>query len=333
MLCVPRHSVERIRALAMRLELFLPRYWATWAGLSVLRAIELLPFAAQRHVGSALGKLIRRLPLAYVRIARRNIELCLPALSAQARDELVDQHCQSLGMGLCETANTWWGSDQKVNALAEIQGLDNLQAALAKGRGAIMIGGHFTTIEIATRILGTVVPLNVLYRPTKNAVLSHTMFTSFTRHGKPIPYDDIRAMVRALRNNEAVWYAPDQSYRNKGAAMVKFFGIPAATTTATSRLARISGAAVLTYFPERLPGNAGYRVVIGAALEDFPGTDIVRDVERFNRLLEAQIRRVPEQYLWVHRRFKGLDGDYPDYYGRDARKRAPVSASKQTSSD
>jgi KDO2-lipid IV(A) lauroyltransferase len=90
---------------------------------------------------------------------------------------------------------------------------------------------------------------------------------------------------------------------------------------------------VLTYFPERLPGNAGYRVVIGAALEDFPGTDIVRDVERFNRLLEAQIRRVPEQYLWVHRRFKGLDGDYPDYYGRDARKRAPVSASKQTSSD
>jgi Kdo2-lipid IVA lauroyltransferase/acyltransferase len=153
------------------------------------------------------------------------------------------------------------------------------------------------------------------------------------RHGKPIPYDDIRAMVRALKNNEAVWYAPDQSYRNKGAAMVKFFGIPAATTTATSRLARISGAAVLTYFPERLPGNAGYRVVIGAALEDFPGTDIVRDVERFNHLLEAQIRRVPEQYLWVHRRFKGLDGDYPDYYGRDARKRAPVSASNQTSSD
>jgi KDO2-lipid IV(A) lauroyltransferase len=132
-------------------------------------------------------------------------------------------------------------------------------------------------------------------------------------------------MIRALKNNEAVWYAPDQSYRNKGAAMVKFFGVPAATTTATSRLARISGAAVLTYFPERLPGNAGYRVVIGPALEDFPGTDVVCDVERFNRLLEAQICRVPEQYLWVHRRFKGLDADYPDYYGRDSRKRAPVS--------
>jgi Kdo2-lipid IVA lauroyltransferase/acyltransferase len=310
----------------MRLELFLPRYWATWVGLSALRAIELLPFSAQRQVGSALGRLIRHLPLAYVRIARRNIELCLPMLSSHEQADLVDRHCQSLGMGLCETANTWWSSDQRVHELAEIHGLEHLQAALAKGRGAIMIGGHFTTIEIATRILGTVVPLNVLYRPMKNEVLSHIMFTSFSRHGKPIPYDDIRAMIRALKKNEAVWYAPDQSYRNKGAAMVNFFGIPAATTTATSRLARISGAPVLTYFPERLPGNAGYRVVIGAALEDFPGADVVRDAERFNRLLEAQIRRVPEQYLWVHRRFKGLTRDYPDYYGRDSRNRAPTQA-------
>jgi Kdo2-lipid IVA lauroyltransferase/acyltransferase len=315
----------------MQIELLLPKYWATWVGLSVLRTIELLPFPAQRHIGAALGKLIRRLPLAYVRIARRNIELCMPTLSARDQAELVDRHCQSLGMGLCETANTWWSSDRRINRLAEIQGLENLQAALAKGRGAIMIGGHFTTIEIATRILGTVVPLNVVYRPTKNAVLSHTMFTSFSRHGKPIAHDDIRTMIRALKKNEAVWYAPDQSYRNKGAAMVDFFGIPAATTTATSRLARISGAAVLTYFPERLPGNAGYRVVIGPALEDFPGVDPVCDVERFNRLLEVQIRRVPEQYLWVHRRFKGLTADYPDYYGRDSRNRTPVQTPRSTS--
>ncbi|HWG68639.1 MAG TPA: LpxL/LpxP family Kdo(2)-lipid IV(A) lauroyl/palmitoleoyl acyltransferase [Steroidobacteraceae bacterium] len=312
----------------MRLNLCMPRYWATWAGLSVLRVIEFLPFPAQRHVGSALGALIRRLPLAYVRIARRNIALCMPALSAPDREELLGRHCQSLGMALCETANTWWSSDRRVNALAEVQGLDHLKAALDKGRGAIMIGGHFTTIEIATRILGTVVPLNVVYRPTKNALLSHTMFTSFSRNGKPIAHDDIRTMVRALKKNEAVWYAPDQSYRNKGAAMVNFFGIPAATTTATSRLARISGAAVLTYFPERLPGTAGYRVVIGPALENFPGTDAICDAERFNRLLEAQIRHVPEQYLWVHRRFKGLAAEYPDYYGRDSRNRAPAQQNK-----
>ena len=330
MLCGTRGSVERARAAAMRLGLLAPRYWATWLGLGVLRTLEMLPFAAQRHVGSGIGALIRRLPLAYVRIARRNIQLCMPALSPRDQDDLLGRHCQSLGMALCETADTWWSSNRRVNALAEIQGLEHLQAAFAKGRGAIMIGGHFTTIEIATRILGTVVPLNVVYRPMKNQVLSHTMFESFSRHGKPIPHDDIRTMIRALKNNEAVWYAPDQSYRNKGAAMVNFFGIPAATTTATSRLARISGAAVLTYFPERLPGTAGYRVVIGPAFENFPGEDVICDVERFNRLLEAQIRRIPEQYLWVHRRFKGLSADYPDYYGRDSRNRAAAQSPKAT---
>jgi len=327
MLCRNGDSVER--ATSMRLDLFGPKYWPTWLGLGFLRILELLPFWAQRHVGFALGGLIRRLPLAYVRIARRNIELCMPQLSAAGRELLLNRHCASLGMALCETADTWWSSDGRVNKLAEVHGLDHLQAALANGRGAILIGGHFTTIEIATRILGTVVPMNVVYRPTKNALLSHTMYTSFCRHGKPIAHDDIRTMIRALKKNEAVWYAPDQSYRNKGAAMVNFFGIPAATTTATSRLARISGAAVLTYFPERLPGTAGYRVFIGPALADFPGIDAVEDARRFNVLLEAQILRVPEQYLWMHRRFKGLSADYPDYYGRDSRNRAPVHPSKQ----
>jgi KDO2-lipid IV(A) lauroyltransferase len=313
----------------MLMKLLAPRYWLTWIGLGMLRTLALLPFPVQLRIGTGIGRLIRRLPLPWVRIAQRNIELCLPTLTAEERAKILDRHCESLGIALCETATTWWSDDRRVHRLADIHGLPNLQAALAKGRGAIMIGGHFTTIEIATRILGTVVPLNVVYRPTKNELISHTMYTSFKKHGKPIPYDDIRSMIRALKNNEVVWYAPDQSYRNKGAAMVKFFGLPAATTTATTRLARISGAAVLTYFPERLPGSAGYRVFIGPALENFPGADPEADAERFNRLLEQHILRVPEQYLWMHRRFKGLSADYPDYYGRDSRqRRAPPLSEK-----
>lgn len=312
----------------MQLEFLFPKYWLTWVGVAVLRGIELLPVAMQRMVATALGTLIRHMPLKYVRIAERNIELCLPNLTAAERNALLVQHCRSLGMALCETAMTWWSSNERVSGLAEVQGLEHLQAAFAKGRGAILIGGHFTTIEIATRILGTVVPMNVVYRPTKNALLSHIMHTSFCRHGKPIRHDDIRSMIRALKHNEAVWYAPDQSYRNKGAAMVDFFGIPAATTTATSRLAKISGAAVLTYFPERLPNGAGYRVIIGPAFENFPSDNVIQDVERFNALLQAQILKVPEQYLWMHRRFKGLNADYPNYYGRDSRHRAPIAAPK-----
>ncbi len=265
------------------------------------------------------------LPLKYVRIARRNIELCLPELSMRERDDLVRYHCRSLGLAVCETALTWWGSDRRINELATIDGFENLKAALARGHGVILVGGHFTTIEIATRILANVVPMNALYRPPKNQVLAQTMYASFCRHGKPIRTDDVRSMIRALKNNEIVWYAPDQSYRNKGAAMVDFFGIPAATTTATSRLAKISGAQVLTYFPERLQ-QGGYRVTIGTPLEDFPSGDCVEDVRRFNVLLQAHIRKVPEQYLWMHRRFKGLSADYPRYYGRDSRTQpAPLA--------
>src|SRR5690606_35951426 len=105
-------------------------------------------------------------------------------------------------------------------------------------------------------------------------------------------------------------------YRKKGAEMVPLFGIPAATNTATSRIARMTGAVVLPYFQERLPGTAGYRAVIHPPLEDFPSDSPAADAARFNRLIEEQVRRVPDQYLWIHRRFKGLTDDYPDHYAR-----------------
>jgi KDO2-lipid IV(A) lauroyltransferase len=286
--------------------------------------IFLLPRKTQFAVGRRLGSLVRRLPFAYVRIARCNIKMCFPELDESQREDLLKRQFQSIGIAICETANTWWASDRSIAAVTEIVGREHITAALAKGRGAIMVGGHFTTIEIATRILGSLTPLNVLYRPTKNKLLSRFLLKNTARHARrAIPYDAIRTLVSALRTNEVVWYAPDQSYRNKGAALVPFFGIPAASTTATSRLAKMTGAAVLTYLPERLP-NGTYRVTISAPLENYPGLDPVTDVKRFHAIIEAHIRAVPEQYLWIHRRFKGLDADYPNYYGRDKRHRSPV---------
>jgi len=316
--------------LQCRLRMLAPQYWLTWLGLGCLRVIEPLPYAWQLRIGRILGRIVGLLPLPYVRIARRNIEICLPELSPDAREALLKRHFESLGIGLCETAMTWWSDDERVRSLAQVEGLEHLQRALARRRGAILVGGHFTTIEIGTRILNTVVPVNVLFRPTKNEVLSAIMEKRIASQAqRAIQYDDIRTLVRALKHNGAVWYAPDQSYRNKGAAMVPFFGTPAATTTATSRLARMTGAAVLTYFPQRLPDGRGYRVFIGPELEDFPSDDPVADAARFGVLLEAQIRHHPEQYLWMHRRFKGLSADYPDYYGRDTRlrKRLLISGS------
>ncbi len=202
-------------------------------------------------------------------------------------------------------------------ASRRLEGEEHLQRALAAGRGAILLSAHFTTLEIGARAVCARMPVNIMYRPSRNAVLARFLLRERSKRAKrAIPRDDIRTLVAALGANEPVWYAPDQSYRKKGAQMVPFFGIPAATNTATSRLARMTGAVVLPYFVERLPGNEGYRVVIHPPLEDFPSGDAIQDATRFNALIEAQMRRVPDQYLWIHRRFKGLTADYPDYYSR-----------------
>jgi len=124
--------------------------------------LYLLPRKAQFAVGRALGSFVRHLPFSYVRIARSNIGLCFPELPDAQRKELLKRQFHSIGIAICETANTWWASDRYIASVTDVVGREHIEAALAKGRGAIMVGGHFTTIEIATRILGSLSPLNVL---------------------------------------------------------------------------------------------------------------------------------------------------------------------------
>ena len=278
---------------------------------------EPLPFAVLVWLGGRIGDVMLLLPLSFVRTASRNLELCLPELPATERDRILREHFRSIGIGLFETAIAWWSPDERIRKLTRLEGEEHLAAALAAGKGALLLSAHFTTLEIGARSLCARIASNVMYRPTSNPVLENFLSRNRSLRAKrAIPRDDIRTLISALKANEPVWYAPDQSYRKKGAEMVRFFGIPAATNTATSRLARMTGAAVLPYFPERLPGSQGYRMVIHPMLENFPSESAVADAERFNQLIETQTRRVPEQYLWIHRRFKGLSDDYPDYYGR-----------------
>jgi KDO2-lipid IV(A) lauroyltransferase len=307
----------------MSLRLFAPRYWLTWAGLGLLRLVALLPFAAIVSLGRGLGTLLRHLPLSFVRTARRNIELCLPELSPEQRERLLKEHFVSLGIALLEIPFVWWSTPTRLAKFVHMEGVEHLRAAQARGRGVIILTAHFTSMEMAGRALLTVAPVGFLYRPPKNEALAYALKRlRLGFGGHPIPRDDIRAFISALRHNECVWYAPDQAYRKKGAEMVPMFGIPAATNTLTSRLARMTGATVLPYFLERLPGAAGYRGVIHPPLENFPSESAAADTECFNRMIEDQVRLVPEQYLWIHRRFKGLSEDYPDYYGRQATRRA-----------
>jgi KDO2-lipid IV(A) lauroyltransferase len=304
----------------MRAALFSPKHWPTWIALGLLRVGHWLPFPLQVAIGTVLGCLVSYLPVSYVRVARRNLELCFPELTRGARRALLRRNFASLGIGVFETANVWWSSNERIASRTEFHGFQHLKDALARGKGAIVIGSHFTTMEMGARILGTAEPLNVLYRRPKNDVLQWVLERSYRPFARrAIERDDIRLLIRGLRSNEVVWFAPDQSYRKKGAQMVTFFGVPAPTNTFTTRLARMTGAVVLPYFFERLPRARGYRAEMFPPMENYPSDDAVADAEKYNRLLEAHIRHVPEQYLWLHRRFKGLRATDPDYYGRDAR--------------
>lgn len=298
----------------MKAEHLHPKFWPTWLGIGLLRLCEPLPHALLHQLGRALGLFVYLLPTSFKRIARRNIELCLPELDAAERRRVLCRHFQGLGCALFETAVCWWSSNKRIRRLTHVVGMEHVEAAHAEGRGVLLLSAHFNTIEMSCRALAARMPLNIMYRPTKNPVLGHFVATRReVQTRRAIPRDDIRTLIKALKEGEAVWYAPDQSFRKKGAEMVRLFGIPAATNTATSRIAGMTNAVVLPYFFERLPGG-GFKGVIHPPLENFPTDDPVADTERFNRLVEAEVRRHPEQYLWIHRRFKGLTPDYPKYY-------------------
>lgn len=311
---MPR-TTEQHESLARRF--LAPRYWPTWLGLGVLRVLALLPFAWQVRIGAAFGRLALRFSPHRRHVTRVNLELCFPELDAAQRHTLLIKHFESLGIGMLETALSWWSAPGRLRPLTRIEGLEHLHAALARGKGVILLSAHFTTLEIGGRLLAQHAPFHVMYREHKNALFEAVMKHAREHHyEKAIERSDIRGMLRSLKDNHPVWYAPDQNYGREHSTFVPFFGIAASTITATSRLARMSGAAVVPFFQERLEGGTGYRLHLQPALENFPGDDIEQDTLRVNAVIEAEIRRVPEQYLWTHRRFKTRPPGEADVYAR-----------------
>jgi KDO2-lipid IV(A) lauroyltransferase len=269
----------------------------------------------QMTAGRLLGRLSMTLTPRRRRIAARNLDLCFPQMSTQERQSLLRAHFDALGMALVETALCWWASDAFLRSRITVEGKEHLDAALAGGKGVIMLTGHFTPLDLGGRFVTMLAPVTAVYRPHGNALFDEIVKRGRERSAyEAIPKQDVRGVIRALRKNRAVWFAPDQSHRRRHSVNVPFFSVPAPTNTATATFARLSGAPVVPFFPVRLPDKTGYRLIIGPPLEDFPTGDHEADATRINALLEEQIRKNPEQYLWVHRRFKRTDPDGPDHY-------------------
>ena len=290
-----------------------PRYWPVWLGMGVLRLICLLPHRFSLAIGRVLGRLAHAAGGSRRAVVRRNIELCFPDLSPAARDALAYDHFKALGMTLIEMGLGRWATDRHLASITKLTGIEHVHEALQSGKGVILLSAHFTTLEIMGRVLAlNMPPFDAVFRRNRSEFMTELQRTGRERSAEStIEKRDIKKMVRSLRAGRAVWYAPDQSY--KGSEVIPFFGIPSMHTTATSTLARLGKAAVVPFFPRRL-SDSSYELTLYPAFDNFPSDDPVADTKRYVELLEQHVRTCPEQYFWIHRKFKDLPSDYPDYY-------------------
>ena len=293
--------------------LWLPQHWPMWAALGFLCVADKLPCAEKRLIARGLGWFVFNVLCIRRRVVFTNLRLCFPEATTAQVTALARAHYDSLALGLFEVCAGWWARTSDLPP-HRIVGLEHLRAALARGHGAILLTAHFTTLEICGRYMAEALPVGCLYRDPNNPVVAHLMRGQRERHmSVAVHFDDLRGLVRALRANHAIWYAPDQGKRSKSSEILPFFGVPAITNTATGKITEMTGAPVVPYFAKR-EADHSYTLTIHPPLENFPTGDVSADAIRVNRLIEENVRLCPEQYFWVHKRFKARGPGFPEVY-------------------
>jgi len=295
--------------------LWLPQHWPMWIGLGLFRLVAQLPWSVQCALARALGWFVYRCAPIRRPVALVNLRLCFPAKTEAEIRDLARAHYRSLALGLFETTYAWWRSaaDLPVHRLV---GREHLERAIAAGKGVILLTAHFTTLELCARMMNEQFPLAVLYRDPNNPVVAAQMRRQREHHAsRAVHFDDLKGLIRTLRAGYAIWYAPDQGKRTKQTEILPFIGVPAITNTATGKLAEMTGAAVVPYFARREP-DGSYTLSILPPLENFPTASATADAIRVNDLIAENIRLAPEQYFWVHKRFKARGPGYPEVYKR-----------------
>lgn len=293
--------------------LWLPQHWPMWLGLGLFRLATGLPWPVRRALARVLGGFVYHVIPIRRHVVFVNLRLCFPEKSDAEIRAIARAHYHSLALGLFETCAGWW-SDARDLPRHRLTGGEHLAPAIANGKGVVLLTAHFTTLEICARLMSEKFALAVLYRDPNNPVLAAQMRRQRERHAiLAVHFDDLKGLIRALRSGHAIWYAPDQGKRTRLTEILPFFGVPAITNTATGKLAEMTGAPVVPYFARREP-DSSYTLTILPPLENFPTGDPSADAIRINQLIEQHVRLAPEQYLWVHKRFKARGPGYPEVY-------------------
>ena len=296
-----------------------PRWWPTWLLVGLMWSLARLPLRVQWRLGRGIGALLWHLLKRRRHITAVNIRMCFPELSPGEQSDLVKRAFQSNGIGLLELGLAWFRDPRDFLAVTRVHGLEHVEAALARGKGILVLGAHYSSLDLCGTIITQFIEADVMQRDHNNPLLNAVMTRARERHyGAALSARDLRGLLRRLKMNRTVWYATDQDYGRKGIVFAPFFGVPTATITATSRIAERSGCQVLPFSHFRREDGPGYDIYFHPPLEHFPSGDDLADATQANAALEREIRRHPEQYLWMHRRFKTRPsrGD-PDPYRRD----------------
>jgi KDO2-lipid IV(A) lauroyltransferase len=293
-----------------------PRYWPTWIGFALWFCIAQLPYKLQMILGKSLGKLITLLGKKRVDIARRNIELCFSHLSPGERNDLLQRHIASLGMAFFEVGIAWFWSKRRLKKLASYEGLEHLQQATAKNQGVLLMTIHSTHMELTAAFLNLQISIDGTYRKHLNPVydfIQKKCRERFNENTLTIERKNVRGMIRSLSNGRVLWHAPDQDYGVRHSIFLPFFGVRAACLTTTTPLTRMGKAIVIPVTAVR-KSEGGYHLKILPPVENFPGDSIEEDTKKIFCIIEKMIMLAPEQYLWVHRRFKNQPEGEADIY-------------------
>ncbi len=298
-----------------RRTLLAPRHWPAWIGLGLIRLVALLPYRWLLPLGRGAGWFAARMLGGRRRIAVRNIDLCFPERSAAERAAMVESNLRDAGLMLVEFALAWMGPARAVERVPlQIEGLEHLQAARAAGRGVLLVGAHFSHLELCARLVSRHIRIAGMYREHDDAAFEWAIKRARLAYAAAMfTKTELRQTVRWLKDGNILWYAPDQDMRGKDSVFAPFFGVPASTITATHHLARLSGALVVPFFHRRLDGG-GYAIRLEAPLSDFPSADAAADTARVNACIERMVCEAPSQYLWMHKRFKTRPDGEADLY-------------------
>lgn len=292
-----------------------PKFWPAWCGVFVLYLLSFLPLGAKQHVGAWLGRLTFRVWGGRRKVALRNLEVCFPHLAPTERRALAEENFVACLRGALETLHAWWRDMKPGYEKSVVLGLEHLRAAQAEGKGILLIGAHYSIFDFALPLIAHYLKKpGYMYRPNDNPVIDGMIERGRRRHGITGAFTkrQTRQMLNFLRDGGEVWYACDQDFGKYCDLFVPFCGVPAGVISAPSGIARESGAKVICVSHLRLP-DGRYEIAFSPVLEGF-GVDKQADAEAWCGFHEAAVKRHPDQYLWLHKRFKTRPAGAPPIY-------------------